>query len=71
MASEIKTAHPSYAYCLYLLNEQAPAVALPLKHVMYYRGMAPPRSYPSDVNENEWAFVAPYLTLLREDALQR
>jgi transposase len=27
--------------------------------------------YPSDVNDDEWAFVAPYLTLLSEDALQR
>ncbi len=29
------------------------------------------RPYPSDVSEEEWAFVAPYLTLLREDAAQR
>src|SRR4051794_27088436 len=28
-------------------------------------------SYPSDVSDEEWAFVAPYLTLLREDAPQR
>ena len=33
--------------------------------------MAPTRSYPSDVNDDEWAFVAPYLALLREDAPQR
>lgn len=26
---------------------------------------------PSDVSDNEWAFVAPYLTLMREDAPQR
>jgi transposase len=26
---------------------------------------------PSDVTDDEWAFVAPYLTLLREDAGQR
>lgn len=34
----------------------------------------PPRSpkrYPSDVSDDEWAFVAPYLTLLASDALQR
>jgi hypothetical protein len=24
--------------------------------------------YPSDVGDEEWAFVAPYLTLMREDA---
>ena len=30
--------------------------------------MSAPRSYPSDVKEEEWAFVAPYLALLREDA---
>jgi transposase len=27
--------------------------------------------YPSDVSDNEWAFVAPYLTLMTEDAPQR
>jgi transposase len=27
--------------------------------------------YPSDVSDMEWAFVAPYLTLMREDAPQR
>lgn len=29
------------------------------------------KAYPSDVSDAEWAFVAPYLTLLREDARQR
>lgn len=29
------------------------------------------RSYPSDVGDDEWAFVAPYLVLMREDAPQR
>lgn len=28
-------------------------------------------SYPSDVSDEEWALVAPYLTLLREEAPQR
>jgi transposase len=28
-------------------------------------------AYPSDVSNEEWAFVAPYLTLMREDAPQR
>jgi transposase len=28
-------------------------------------------SYPSDVTDDEWAFVAPYLTLMRHDAPQR
>jgi transposase len=27
--------------------------------------------YPSNVSDDEWAFVAPYLTLMREDAPQR
>ena len=27
--------------------------------------------YPSDVTDEEWAFVAPYLALCREDSLQR
>jgi transposase len=33
----------------------------------------PPRAkrYPTDVSDDEWAFVAPYLTLMREDATQR
>ena len=30
-----------------------------------------PRPYPSDVTDEEWALVAPYLTLMREDAPQR
>jgi transposase len=29
------------------------------------------KSYPSDVSDEEWAFAAPYLTLMREDAPQR
>jgi len=29
------------------------------------------KSYPSDVSDEDWAFVAPYLALLREDAGQR
>jgi transposase len=30
-----------------------------------------PRSYPSDVSDEEWAFCVPYLTLMKEDAPQR
>lgn len=26
------------------------------------------KSYPSDVTDDEWAFVAPYLSLIRADA---
>jgi transposase len=29
------------------------------------------KAYPSDVTDDEWAFVAPYLTLMTEDAPQR
>jgi transposase len=29
------------------------------------------KSYPSDVTDDEWAFVSPYLALVREDAPQR
>jgi transposase len=29
------------------------------------------KPYPSDVTDEEWAFVVPYLTLMREDAPQR
>ena len=31
----------------------------------------PRKPYPSDVTDEEWAFVAPYLTLMDEDAPQR
>ena len=30
-----------------------------------------PKPYPSDVSDDEWAFVAPYLTLLPDDAPHR
>jgi len=30
-----------------------------------------PKPYPSDVSDDEWAFIAPYLTLMTEDAPQR
>lgn len=33
--------------------------------------MKPTASYPSDVSDDEWAFVAPYVTLMTEDAPQR
>src|SRR5215212_10104299 len=33
--------------------------------------MDPRKPYPSDVSDEEWAFVAPYLALVREDAPQR
>jgi transposase len=29
------------------------------------------KAYPSDVSDEEWAFVAPYLTLITEEAPQR
>ena len=31
----------------------------------------PRKPYPTDVSDEEWAFVAPYLALLREDVAQR
>ena len=33
--------------------------------------MAAVRSYPSDVPDEEWAFAAPYLVLMREEVPQR
>ena len=33
--------------------------------------MANRKPYPSDVSDEEWALVVPYLTLMREDATQR
>jgi transposase len=32
---------------------------------------SPRKPYPTDVSDEEWAFVAPYLALVREDAPQR
>lgn len=29
------------------------------------------KAYPSDVSDEEWAFIAPYLTLMSEEAPQR
>ena len=29
------------------------------------------KPYPSDVSDEEWSLVAPYLALMREDAAQR
>ena len=29
------------------------------------------KPYPSDVSDDKWAFVAPYLTLMTEEAPQR
>lgn len=29
------------------------------------------KAYPSDVTDDDWAFLVPYLTLMREDAPQR
>src|SRR6058998_2590484 len=29
------------------------------------------KDYTSDISDDEWAFIAPYLTLMREDAPQR
>ena len=29
------------------------------------------KPYPTDVSDDEWAFIAPYITLMREDAPQR
>jgi transposase len=31
----------------------------------------PRKPYPSDVSDEEWSLVAPYLALMREDASQR
>ena len=33
--------------------------------------MSDRKPYPSDVTDDEWAFVAPYLTLMTQDAPQR
>ena len=29
------------------------------------------KPYPNDISDDEWAFVAPYVTLMTEDAPQR
>jgi transposase len=33
--------------------------------------LSPRKPYPTDVSDDEWAFVAPYLSLMTEDAPQR
>ena len=33
--------------------------------------VSPRKPYPTDVSDDEWAFVAPYLSLMKEDAPQR
>jgi len=38
---------------------------------METRDSAARKAYPSDVSDEEWAFTAPYLTLMTEDAAQR
>lgn len=41
-------------------------------HLSFTLGMATKRKiYPSDVGDDEWAFCAPYLSLMKEDAPQR
>ncbi len=35
------------------------------------RAWKPPSPTPSDVSDEEWFFVAPYLALVREEASQR
>lgn len=37
----------------------------------FLQGYLPPHPLPSDVADDEWAFLAPSLTLMREDAPQR
>lgn len=32
---------------------------------------SPRKSYPSDVTDDEWGYLLPYLTLMREDVPQR
>jgi len=29
------------------------------------------KNYPSDIGDDEWTFIAPYLRLMKEDAPQR
>jgi len=38
---------------------------------MAYKTRGTRTNYPSDVSDEEWAFCAPYLTLMRQDAPQR
>src|SRR3954471_11028965 len=42
----------------------------PVMNFWYNRSMER-HPYPSDVTDDEWAFVAPYLTLMKEEAPQR
>ena len=42
-----------------------------LRHAAARLHALPVAAYPSDVSDDEWAFAAPYLALMREDAPQR
>ena len=35
------------------------------------RQVSPRTPYPTDVSDDEWAFAAPYLSLMTQDAPQR
>ena len=42
-----------------------------LRTRMHVGGMPNRKPYPTDGSDEKWAFVAPYLTLVRQDAPQR
>src|SRR6266576_2032192 len=44
---------------------------LPFSMNVWYTLRMNRKAYPSDVSDEEWDFVAPYLTLMTEDAPQR
>src|SRR5256885_8243090 len=44
---------------------------LPFSMNVWYTLRMNRKAYPSDVSDEEWNFVAPYLTLMTEDAPQR
>jgi transposase len=49
-------------------DEEGPPLQL---HHIFPKARLSRNGYPSDVSNEEWAFLAPYLTLMREDAPQR
>ncbi len=40
-------------------------------HIIQRMEVSPRLAYPTDVSDEEWAFLAPYFRLMREDAPQR
>ena len=57
--------------CFVVENDQNDPESVPLAKVDTAAIAKPKKRYPSDVEDAEWEFVAPYLTLITVQAPQR